>query len=55
MSVDEVARTQIMQHMEQCEERHTELRGRLSRIEKLLIGVAGSVIMGLAGVVFKVF
>lgn len=53
--IDDVARMQIAQHMIQCDERHTELRGRLSRIEKLLIGVSGTVIMALAGVVFKVF
>lgn len=52
--IDDVARAQISQHMDQCEERHTELRGRLSRIEKLLIGVAGSVILYLVGALAKV-
>lgn len=54
LCVDEVARQKIEDHETQCVERHTIMRAAISRIEKVLIGVAGGLILYLANVILKV-
>lgn len=52
--VDQVARTKIEDHEERCDERHVIIRAAIGRIEKVLIGVAGTGILFLLNHVFKV-
>ena len=52
--VDSVARSEIAAHERKCDERHLILRAAIGRIEKVLLGVAGSVILFLANAMLKV-
>lgn len=51
--IDEVARQRIEDHEDKCDERHIIIRAAIGRIEKVLIGVAGSVILYLANLILK--
>lgn len=53
--IDDVARAQIAAHMEQCNERHTDIKRRFLRLENILYAVAGSAILTLIQVIFRVF
>lgn len=42
-------------HVARCSERYKTLFRRLGRIEKILLGVAASVIIGMGGIIWRMF
>jgi hypothetical protein len=40
-------------HEEVCAERYGQIRSRLNRLEAILIGTAGTLLLGMAGLVVK--